>query len=165
MRPVFFSARIVNHSRIHYRSFDMRYQKSKMIPKMGLASTAKTMMLIIKHLIKKSNMRSPEDGYIYSFGDDDYSDENEYTYYDSCDEEDIYFIYNYARTNDEEDRAVTGEYLYNAYKGGDDDYMYEDMFALEHIRKKAETLCRFFRENFDCLKQIPEGEWYLEKAL
>ncbi len=115
--------------------------------------------------LEEWNKLSPKDGYIYSFGDDDYSDENEYTYYDSYDEEDIYFIYNYARTNDEEDRAVTGEYLYNAYKGGDDDYMYEDMFALEHIRKKAETLCRFFRENFDCLKQIPEGEWYLEKAL
>lgn len=99
---------------------------------------------------KEWDALNPEDSYTNDKTSTDYD-----PYYDD------YFIDHYARTNQLEDRARTGEYLYLAYQDrGFNTFAYHPA-----LYKKGRVLIRQLRERFPCLKKIPEGEWYLEKPL
>lgn len=90
--------------------------------------------------------------YIYPYGADKYTYAN--------DGENCYFTDAYARTFREEDRARIGENMYLTYMTGN-----ADIFTSPHLQKKASELCSSYRNNYPCLEEIPEGEWYMDMYL
>ncbi len=105
---------------------------------------------------------SPDDAYFNSYNS--VSGDERYIHPSGEFDDNVYFTDIYGRVNELEDKARIGENLY--YARLEEKKAARAKFACSRsLYDKAVKLCGILRENYDCLDEIPKGEWYLEKPL